>query len=110
MDESYREFVSKVAAARKRQVRGDRTPRARTGLARFAGPIANGLVDEFGGLDRAIALIKKRAGIPASEQVRVQLYPEPAGLLDLIMSRTSPEQMLDAGWPRYSAGFLSGHG
>jgi protease IV len=95
IDESYREFVSKVATGRKRPYE-EVEPLAQGRVWLGSQAKARGLVDELGGLDDAVALVKKRAGIPASEQVRVQLYPEPAGLLDLIMNRTSQEQMLDA--------------
>jgi protease-4 len=35
----------------------------------------HGLVDELGGLDRAVALAKERAGIPADEDVELVMYP-----------------------------------
>jgi protease-4 len=45
---------------------------------------ANGLVDEVGGLDRAIALAKELAEIPADEKVTVVHYPKKKGLMDMI--------------------------
>jgi protease-4 len=95
IDESYRDFVSKVASARKRPY-GEVEPLAQGRVWLGSQAQTRGLVDQLGGLDDAVALIKKRAGIPATEEVRVQLYPERAGLLDLIMSRSSQEQALDA--------------
>jgi protease-4 len=50
---------------------------------------ANGLVDELGGLDRAVELIKQKAKIPAGEKVSLVPYPPKRSLLDLIMSRSS---------------------
>ena len=38
----------------------------------------NGLVDELGGIDRAVELIKQKAGIPAASQVNLVLYPAQA--------------------------------
>jgi protease-4 len=35
----------------------------------------HGLVDELGGLDRAVAIAKERAGIPADEEVELVQYP-----------------------------------
>jgi protease-4 len=47
---------------------------------------ANGLVDELGGLDRAIELAKELADIPADEKVTVVHYPKPAkGLLSSLL-------------------------
>jgi len=46
---------------------------------------ANGLVDEVGGLDRAIALARELAEIPADEKVTVVHYPEPQCLVDMIL-------------------------
>jgi protease-4 len=37
----------------------------------------NGLVDEFGGLDRAVEIAKELANIPADKQVRRVVYPAP---------------------------------
>jgi protease-4 len=54
---------------------------------------ANGLVDQLGGLDTAIDLVKKRAGIPAGEAVTVVTYPPRRGLLDLLMKRSSDDML-----------------
>ena len=55
---------------------------------------ARGLVDQLGGLDTAIDLVKKKANIPAGERVTVVTYPAPRGLLDLLR-RSSQEDMLE---------------
>jgi len=44
----------------------------------------NGLVDELGGLDRAIAIAKERARIPASSDVEVVSYPQPRSFYQLV--------------------------
>lgn len=44
----------------------------------------NGLIDEVGGLDRAIEIAKELAGIPAEEAVTIDHYPEKKDLLDMI--------------------------
>ena len=46
---------------------------------------ANGLVDEVGGLDRAIEMAKELAGIPADEKVTVVHYPEKKSLFDIMI-------------------------
>jgi protease-4 len=46
----------------------------------------NGLIDEVGGLDRAIELAKELAEIPADEKVTVVHYPKKKDLIDVILS------------------------
>ena len=43
-----------------------------------ADALANGLVDELGGLDRAAAIARRRAGLPAAAPLRI--YPRAAPL------------------------------
>lgn len=45
---------------------------------------ANGLIDEVGGLDRALEVAKELAGIPADEKVALIHYPKKKGLPGLI--------------------------
>ena len=47
-----------------------------------------GLVDELGGLDRAIELVKQKAKIPASENVTIAMYPARRSILDLVFGRS----------------------
>lgn len=46
---------------------------------------ANGLVDELGGLDRAVGVAKELAGIAADEQVTIVHYPAKKGLIELLL-------------------------
>jgi protease-4 len=48
-----------------------------------------GLVDVLGGLDRAVALAKERAKIPANEQVELVVYPPKRSLYDVLMASWS---------------------
>jgi protease-4 len=50
----------------------------------------NGLIDEMGGLDRAIELAKEAAAIEPSEEVTLVDYPKKKGLLASIMGGESP--------------------
>jgi protease-4 len=43
-----------------------------------------GLVDELGGLSRAIALAKEHVGIDAEEEVQLIVYPRPKSLFELL--------------------------
>ena len=47
--------------------------------------LENGLIDELGGLDRAIELAKVEAGIVAGEEVTLVHYPKAKGMLASIM-------------------------
>jgi protease-4 len=94
IDESYHDFVSKVATARHRGF-DDIEPLAQGRVWLGSQAAARGLVDQLGGLDAALDLVKKKAGIPASERVSVEMYPEPTSILDLLMKRSSPQDALE---------------
>jgi len=49
-----------------------------------------GLVDEIGGLDRAIELARKEGGLPAGEPVRLELFPHPRSWLEALRERREP--------------------
>ena len=48
----------------------------------------NGLVDELGGLDRAIDVAKELAGIPAGRKVTIVNYPRKKGFLQMVLSKS----------------------
>jgi protease-4 len=88
IDESYEQFVNKVAEARKRTF-AQIEPLAQGRVWLGSQAKSNGLVDELGGLDRAVELIKQKAKIAQGEKVVLVPYPPKRSLLDLIMSRSS---------------------
>ncbi len=49
-----------------------------------------GLLDEFGGLDRAIELARELAGIDPSAKVRIERLPKERGLFEQLLSRAEP--------------------
>jgi protease IV len=72
LDRIYADFTGKVASSRKmtpEQVHDVARGRVWTG----ADAAANGLVDQLGGLDDAMALARRRAGLPDTAPVRI--YP-----------------------------------
>src|SRR5207244_6154470 len=70
----YDQFVEKVADSRhSTPERIDAIAQGRVWTGRQAK--LNGLVDELGGLDRAIAVAKKRAKIAADSDVELVVYP-----------------------------------
>jgi protease IV len=72
LDHIYADFTGKVAEGRRMS-----PPRvhelARGRVWTGADALANGLVDELGGLDRAAAIARRRAGLPAAAPLRI--YP-----------------------------------
>jgi protease-4 len=90
VDEVYRDFVEKVAAARKRRP-ADIEPLAQGRVWLGSQARANGLVDELGGLDRAIELVKQKAKIPAAEKVGIVMYPPRRNLLDMVLRRSQED-------------------
>ena len=72
----YDNFVPKVAAGRKKTTEEINTlgqGRVWTGTQAKA----NGLIDEFGGLEKAISVAKELANLPADKEVRRVVFPEP---------------------------------
>jgi protease-4 len=92
IDESYHDFVSKVAASRHRKFE-DIEPLAQGRVWLGAQAKSNGLVDELGGLDAAIDMVKAKAKIPASENVNVVMYPGRRSILDMLMHRPTDDAL-----------------
>jgi protease-4 len=94
IDETYRDFVSKVAASRHRTVEQiEPVAQGRVWLGSQAKE--RGLVDELGGFDTAIALVKKKANIPAGENVALMVYPVKESLFT-VLTKKSEASVLDA--------------
>lgn len=94
----YDGFIQKVAASRKLPVeRVDQLARGRVWTGAQARE--RGLVDALGGLDRAIALAKERAGIAADTDVEVVTYPARKTLAELLIEEltgSGSERQLDS--------------
>jgi protease-4 len=81
----YDQFVEKVAASRHMTPeRVDAIAQGRVWTGRQAKQV--GLVDELGGLERAVALAKQKAKIPADAEVQLVTFPPRRGLYDLLTS------------------------
>ncbi|MBK7929793.1 MAG: signal peptide peptidase SppA [Bryobacterales bacterium] len=87
----YRTFLQRVATGRKKKVE-EVEPFAGGRVWMGAAAKTNGLVDEMGGLDRAIALVKQKAKIAESEQVQLIAYPLKKSVFEQFFS-TSVETM-----------------
>ncbi|MEO8432434.1 MAG: signal peptide peptidase SppA [Acidobacteriota bacterium] len=101
LDRIYDDFTTKVALGR-------RLPKERVlEIARgriWTGEDAKalGLVDELGGMETAVRLAKRAAGIPAAEAVSFEIFPRPRTLAESIRERffgaagEEPEDETDA--------------
>lgn len=82
----YDQWIQKVATARKMPAaRVEELARGRVWTGAQARQ--NGLVDALGGLDRAVALAKEKAGIPADTDVELVNYPPRKTLFELLGER-----------------------
>jgi protease-4 len=89
----YDQFVEKVAEARhSTPERIDAIAQGRVWTGRQA--LAIGLVDELGGMDRAVLRAKQRARIPADEDVQLVVFPPKKSLYELV---SSPFDLLPLG-------------
>jgi protease-4 len=82
----YKGFVQRVADGRRRKY-DDVEPLAQGRVWTGAQAKQNGLVDEIGGIDRAIELVKQKAKIGASEKITLVAYPPRRNLLQILMDR-----------------------
>jgi len=90
-----RQGIDKVAASRKKPVSAiEPIAQGRVWLGDQAK--ANGLVDELGGIDRALEMIKAKAGIPAASEVNLVLYPPKRSVFDLLFSSDAFNSNSDA--------------
>jgi protease-4 len=88
----YHGFVERVADGRKRKY-DDVEPLAQGRVWLGSQAKQNGLVDEIGGLDRAVELVKQRAKIAASDKVTLVTYPPRRTLFELLFSRSSDSEL-----------------
>jgi protease IV len=93
IDESYQDFVGKVAAARHRKYDEiEPLAQGRVWLGTEAKQL--GLVDELGGLDTAVDRIKQKAKIPAPEQITLIMYPPRRSIVDFLMRRSTDDVLV----------------
>jgi protease-4 len=103
--ETYKDFVNK--AARSRAMAYDELEPCAQGRA-WMGEKAKklGLVDELGGLDRAIELAKEKAGFDSTEQVKVVVYTTKKSWIEKLISdpivawlfKKSPIENISESW------------
>jgi protease-4 len=95
----YDQFVEKAAESRHMQPEKiDAIAQGRVWTGRQAKQ--NGLVDQLGGLDRAIAVAKQRAKIPVESEVELVVYPPRKSFYELVSEQFSgsSEQIAVGRW------------
>lgn len=94
IDSTYRGFIARVAAGRHKTF--DQIAPLAEGRV-WVGTQAreNGLVDQLGGLDAAIAVLRRKANIAPSETVSLVPYPPRRSLFELLMSRSSDASLAE---------------
>jgi protease-4 len=93
MQDVYDQFVDKALEGRKRAGKG----MTREDLLKIAGgrvwtgrqALANGLVDELGTLDDAVAAARKMAGMPEDKEPELMLLPRPKSFFEALMDKGS---------------------
>ena len=101
VDAIYEQFVTKAAEGR--QTTRDRlheVAQGRVWTGRQA--LEHGLIDEVGGLGRAIALAKEKAGIDPGDEVELVIYPRPKGFFELL-DEGFPMARIAAAWAGVAA-------
>ncbi len=90
MQEIYSNFTKDVADGRKMSVEAvDKIGQGRVWTGAQGKGL--GLVDELGGLDRAIEIAKQLAHIPAGTRVRLVRFPEERSFLEMFFSKDRPQ-------------------
>ena len=91
---TYKLFVSKVAAARKKPYdQIDALAQGRVWMGTQARE--NGLVDQLGGFDQAIAMIRQKAHLSPTGDTNLVMFPPRRSLLD-VLANSSPDSLQDS--------------
>ncbi|MGA2597132.1 MAG: signal peptide peptidase SppA [Bryobacteraceae bacterium] len=91
----YQSFLMRVSEGRKRPV-DQIEPIAQGRVWTGTQAKQNGLVDQLGGIDTAIDLIRRRANIGDAEKISLVIYPPKRSFLDLLMSRTDENAAIES--------------
>jgi protease IV len=90
--EFYQTFVDRVAKGRHCEA-SQVEPIAQGRVWLGSQAKANGLIDQFGGLDKAIDVLRQKAGIAANDKVRLVAYPPRRNIFDEFFSRQASASM-----------------
>lgn len=91
IEATYKSFVGKVASARKKNYdQIDALAQGRVWMGTQAKQ--NGLVDELGGLDKAVAMVRKKANLSSEGETNLVMYPPRRSLIE-VLANASPEAL-----------------
>lgn len=85
IDSTYQAFLARVSEGRKRKV-SEIEPLAQGRVWMGEQAKGNGLVDELGGLDRALELLRQKAKLSATERIQLVPYPRKRTLFDQLFN------------------------
>jgi protease IV len=91
----YKGFVERVAAGRKRPY-DNVEPLAQGRVWLGSQAKQNGLVDELGGLDRAIEMVRDRAKISSSEKIVLVTYPPKRSVWEVLLNRSDDSAQMES--------------
>jgi protease-4 len=94
IDATYEGFITRVATGRHRKPE-EIEPLAQGRVWLGSQAKQNGLVDQLGGLDSAVELIRQKAKIGAGQKIALVPYPQKRSLLEVIMSRAEDSASAD---------------
>ena len=95
LNDTYADFTKGVAQGRKMTVEAvDKIGKGRVWSGAQAKEL--GLVDELGGLDRAIEIAKHLSNIPAGESVHIVRYPEEKSFFEQFLQREKDNNMSES--------------
>ena len=103
IDAFYKSFVTRVAQGRKKTFE-QIEPIAQGRVWLGAQAKQNGLVDELGGLDRAIELIRQRANIAAADKITLVPYPAKRSVFDMLLNRSDESAAIESKMERLLGG------
>src|SRR5271157_4976720 len=90
LDRVYVDFTGKVADGRK--LPKEKVLEIAKGRIWSGQDAKNlGLVDELGGYDTALKLVKKAAGVPEGDDVKIVVYPRPKTFYQSVIERRGPD-------------------
>ena len=95
IDAFYKGFVSRVADGR-RKTFDQIEPLAQGRVWLGAQAKQNGLVDELGGLDKAVELVRQRAHIAASDRITLVPYPGKRSIFDVLFGHSDEAGALES--------------
>lgn len=108
IDETYRTFVSRAANGRKRTF-DQLEPLAQGRVWLGSQAKANGLVDELGGIDRAMEIIRAKAKLGAADKLTLVTYPPKRNVFEILLKET-PDSIVESQLAAKARAWMRSHG